>query len=253
MRLQRVLLTAASVAVLSASADAADMYGAPGAGAPYVDVNWTGFYAGVNGGGAWAENENLAAIGLWSGVRPEGGFGGGQFGYNIQGILGRNVVLGVEADIQGGSISASNKPCCISYSSDLDWFGTVRGRVGYAVDRALVYFTGGFAYGGIKNEVSYRSAGNPSGGDFRFDGTATGYVIGSGVEYKFTPRWSVKAEYQYIDLGKNDPTYQGISWGDTGTSKNHVGYYKDSLTEDAFHTVRLGVNYSFGQDYAPLK
>ena len=55
MRLQRVLLTAASVAALTATANAADMYGAPAAG--YVGVNWTGFYGGVNGGGAWAENE----------------------------------------------------------------------------------------------------------------------------------------------------------------------------------------------------
>ena len=246
MRLQRVLLTAASVAALTATANAADMYGAPAAG--YVGVNWTGFYGGVNGGGAWAENENFAAIGLWSGVRPEGGFGGGQFGYNIQGILGRNVVLGVETDIQGGGIGASKTSGNVDYSSDLDWFGTVRGRVGYAFDRALVYFTGGFAYGGIKNEVWYHS-----GGDFRFDGTATGYVLGGGVEYKITPRWSVKAEYQYIDFGKNDPTDNNHSWGDTGTSLNYVGYYKDFLTEDAFHTVRLGVNYSFGQDYAPLK
>ncbi len=94
---------------------------------------------------------------------------------------------------------------------------------------------------------------NPSGWDFRFDGTATGYVIGGGVEYKFTPRWSVKAEYQYIDFGKNDPTYQGVSWENVGSYNNHVGPYKNSLTEDAFHSVRLGVNYSFGQDYAPLK
>lgn len=255
MRLQRVLLTAASVAALTATANAADMYGAPAA--DYVGVNWTGFYGGVNGGGAWAENENLAVPGLWSGVSPAGAFGGGQFGYNIQGILGRNVVLGVETDIQGGGISDSVKRCCIAYSSDLDWFGTVRGRVGYGVDRALVYFTGGFAYGGIKNEVNYRSAGNPSGWDYRFDGTATGYVIGGGVEYKFTPRWSVKAEYQYIDLGKNDPTSHGASWGNggsyTGPPSNPIGPYKNSLTEDAFHTVRAGVNYSFGQDYAPLK
>ena len=57
MRLQRVLLTAASVAALTATANAADMYGAPAA--DYVGVNWTGFYGGVNGGGAWAENEIL--------------------------------------------------------------------------------------------------------------------------------------------------------------------------------------------------
>ena len=164
------------------------------------------------------------------------------------------MVLGVEADIQGGGISASKTSGNVDYSSDLDWFGTVRGRVGYTFDRALVYFTGGFAYGGIKNEVWYHS-----GSDNRFDGTATGYVLGGGVEYKIAPKWSVKAEYQYIDFGKNDPTHQGVSWGnnETYTSlqawQTRTGGYKNSLTEDAFHTVRAGVNYSFGQDYAPLK
>ena len=182
-----------------------------------------------------------AVIGAWSGVRPEGGFGGGQFGYNIQGILGPNVVLGVETDIQGGYITDSR-------TRSLYWHprpiltGSERCVAALATpfDRALVYVTGGFAYGGIKNEENYRSAGNPSGWDYRFDGTATGYVIGGGVEYKFTPRWSVKAEYQYIDFGKNDPTSTRVFLGETVVSYNQSRWslQTNSLTEDAFHTVR---------------
>ena len=66
----------------------------------------------------------------------------------------------------------------------------------------MVYVTGGFAYGEVKNEVAYAAG---SAYDYKRDTTATGYVLGGGVEYKFSPAWSVKGEYQLIDLGKVDP------------------------------------------------
>ncbi len=86
--------------------------------------------------------------------------------------------------------------------SELDWFGTVRGRIGYAFDTSLVYFTGGFAYGGLDNQIDIDHL---EYWRYQNDGTATGYVLGGGYEYKFSLAWSVKAEYQYINLGRNDP------------------------------------------------
>ena len=76
-------------------------------------------------------------------------------------------MLGVEADIQGSGINDTFKDNYAKYSSNLDWFGTVRGRVGYSFDRALVYATGGFAYGSVDNEItvfppSRTPTGNPA-------------------------------------------------------------------------------------------
>jgi outer membrane immunogenic protein len=238
-------LTLTSVVAL-ASANAADMYRAPEAGGykdgpAYVTVNWAGFYAGVNGGGAWSQEDDQLANSraAFGGLSPNGGFGGGQIGYNWQGVWHPHLVLGIEADIQGAGIDDKATIGAVTWASNLDYFGTVRGRIGYAMDSTLVYFTGGFAYGGVKNEVT------APGADFKSDGTATGYVLGGGVEYKFTPAWSAKVEYQYINLGKNDPTFGGLAF----TSSAVGGVDRD----DAYHTVRLGLNYHFVPGYEPLK
>jgi outer membrane immunogenic protein len=87
----------------------------------------------------------------------------------------------------------------------------VRGRIGYAVDRALVYGTGGFAYAGCDNCNS-----------------ADGWALGGGVEYKLAPSWSVKGEYQRIELSDNNVTA-------------------------AADTFRVGVNFFVGGGYDPLK
>ncbi|ADP71043.1 outer membrane protein [Rhodomicrobium vannielii ATCC 17100] len=240
-----------SAIALTVSANAADLYRAPAGGglkdAPYV-ATWTGFYAGVNGGYAWSQSsDQLAYVDPnypFYGLSPEGGFGGGQIGYNLQGFVHPNLVLGIEADIQGSDISDSGvDSATYKYSSKVDWFGTVRGRLGYAIDSALVYATGGFAYGGIKNDYDARHLG---AGEFKFDGNATGYVVGGGVEYKLAPAWSLKAEYQYINLGKNNPV-------DTSTGQHYTDLEGTKLEDDAFHTVRVGLNYHFGHSYESLK
>ncbi|MGO9486916.1 MAG: outer membrane protein [Rhodomicrobium sp.] len=229
---------AAAFALAAFSAQAADLYAPSAKDAPMFAVaNWTGFYAGVNGGYAWSNtNDQLALGGGFGGVAPEGGFGGGQIGYNVQ---RDRIVFGIEADIQGGSIGGSGTDVFGDpYKSELDYFGTVRGRLGYAFDRALVYATGGLAYGEVKNSAS------PLGVPFSIDNTAVGYVLGGGVEYKVGGAWSVKGEYQYINLGKNDPT------------SALVGCYSSSggtVNDDAYHTVRVGLNYHIAPSYEPLK
>src|SRR5215469_18821792 len=107
LRVGLIGFTLASLGAL-ASANAADIYrGSPGyKDVPYVPIDWSGFYVGVNGGGAWSNDNQLQdpTIGF-GGVSPSGGFGGGQIGYNWQGIWYPSVVLGFEADIQGSGIS----------------------------------------------------------------------------------------------------------------------------------------------------
>jgi outer membrane immunogenic protein len=247
-------LTLTSIVAI-ASANAADMYrGEPAGG--YKDgpvfapvTTWTGFYAGVNGGYAWSQDSNQFADQVYhfGGIRPEGGFGGGQIGYNWQGVWHPHMVLGVEADIQGADINdAKAGPLVfgahLNAESKVDWFGTVRGRLGYAFDRTLVYFTGGLAYGSVDNKTFF----TPCCARYVNTGTETGYVLGGGLEYKIAPAWSVKAEYQYLNFGNNDPARitDGRKFG---------SFAGNTVNDDAFHTVRVGLNYHVGQSYEPLK
>jgi outer membrane immunogenic protein len=271
-RIGLLAFTLTSVAAL-ASANAADIYHAPEpfAGgykdAPLVQ-SWTGFYVGVNGGYGWSANKSTASSfaddgGVRSGVPvtsfdSNGGFGGGQIGYNLQ---RSRFVFGVEADIQGSGIKGSGKAVAnadfgdtiatANGNGDLDWFGTVRGRLGYTLDRSLIYFTGGLAFGGVK-KPSLTADDRKDGGTLATlgggDTTKTGFVLGGGLEYAINPAWSLKGEYQYIDLGT---TKTSIAASDSVDGGNSVA---GSLnTENKYHTVRVGLNYHVLPGYEPLK
>ena len=239
------------------SAAAADWFSWPGGykDAPYLPAVWTGFYAGVNAGYAWsAESDQLACNlacsgntggGTFGGVSPTGGFAGVQLGYNWQGFGFSPLLLGIEADIQAPSVIAKGEDAAgDAFRSRLEMFGTVRGRIGYAYDRALVYFTGGFAYGTMNNEANIQPS--VPGPDFATNPNATGYVMGGGLEYKFWRDLSVKVEYQYVNLGRNDPVAQGFI---------PLGYAANggTLRDDAFSTVRVGLNWWPFGSYVPLK
>jgi outer membrane immunogenic protein len=201
------------------SASAADLGGGykDGPAYSYGSVDWRGWYAGFNaGGGGTSDSGDLS---------PSGGFGGGQIGYNWQGVfgMGRNWVVGIEGDIQGSGIDDS----VAGNRSSLNWFGTVRGRVGYSFGPTLVYGTGGFAFGEVEN------TGAPTE-------TQTGWVIGGGAEHKFNPLWSIKAEYQHISLDASDPNGAG-PLGFTNSDRSRVD------------TFRVGLNYHMGAGWQPLK
>ncbi len=174
------LAAAAAAAFVALCAHAADT-GTPGAGVTEVPTaSWPGFYFGVNGGYGGGANSGALNTGAveyspstlssvspasgWSKLTPEGGFGGGQLGYNVQ----RNrFVSGVETDIQSASLkgnafsdaafptaSAPDVEAEAWTKSRLDWFGTVRGRLGYSFGNTLLYVTGGFAYGGVRDRLT---------------------------------------------------------------------------------------------------
>ncbi|MCB4769385.1 porin family protein [Ancylobacter sp. Lp-2] len=206
-----VALAALLVAAPAFAADMAQPYPtkAPVV-APVPVFSWTGFYLGGNTGYAWgSSNGDIDNLG----IDPSGWFGGGQIGFNYQ--LGNNVVIGIETDLQGGSI----KDTAYGYESKLDYFGTVRARVGYAFDTVLPYVTGGFAYGKTKVTDQLLNWSESS--------TQTGWTIGAGVEYAFLPNWTVKAEYLYVDLG--DDYYDNLG-ATAGTNLN---------------IARVGLNYKF--------
>lgn len=264
-KLARMGAAAGALAVAS-QANAADLNGGASKYNPvaFAAPMWSGFYGGVNGGYGWRQTDDqfgYAACTLgeacrggrswptFAGIGAEGGFGGGQIGYGWQGVSGMpSLVAGVEADIQGAGISGKaitvpGEP----FNNSLDWFGTVRGRLGYAASSALVYVTGGFAYGGLR-QYGEDNSKTPTA-VYEANGTVTGYVLGGGVEYKFNPSWSLKAEYQYLNFGRNDP---GLACSGC-TAPATLSADQNTVKDDAFHTVRLGVNYWVRPAYEPLK
>jgi outer membrane immunogenic protein len=197
--------------------------------------SWTGVYIGANAGFGWSpfddQMQNLFNPGKFNGLSPSGGFGGAQIGANWQWPVSP-IVLGVEADFQGSAVTDSKiwspGPGGFTMStSELTDFGTVRGRIGYAFNNVLLYGTGGWAAGRVNN-----SQGGV--GFFNISHDASGWVAGGGIEWAFAPRWSVKGEYQHIDLGANIPTSAGVPM---------TAFPGVIVHRDEFDTVRVGVNY----------
>ncbi len=219
------------VAAPAVCAYAGDMYSPAGfKDVPaYAASSWTGFYVGVNGGYAW---DNLPPH---AGISDDGGFGGGQIGYNWQGVLDRHVVLGLEADIQGTGIDNSAPWGAYEHNITVDYFGTVRGRIGYAADSFLLYATGGLAYGNVKNSFTGVTTTNV----YTSDALEGGYTAGAGVEYKISSSWSLKAEYLYVNLDHTNPV-------------DAAGAQAKTINRE-LDTVRAGINYHFNTAYEPLK
>lgn len=258
-------LLGASAAILiafSTSSYAADVVGneppVPEASIPVF--SWTGGYIGLNAGGGFGTFDHpfsvvdpttTPATQLLGGsldITAGGFIGGVQAGYNWQ---SGQVVYGVEADFQGSTVKAEDKldlnvggvggvDLSGKAGTKVDWFGTVRARIGYAAsDRFMVYGTGGLAYGHVK---SYINGDITSGGalvgsiDESKSKTKAGWTIGAGAEYAITNNWTLKSEYLYTDLGKTT-LYQGDIFG--------AGVDASLKNDVAFHTVRIGVNYKF--------
>jgi outer membrane immunogenic protein len=209
--------------------------------------NWTGVYGGFNAGYAFGNDTRTSPI---AGAGPgfperttgyEGFLGGVQLGYNWQ---WDKIVLGVEADVQGASIGGAAAVDTFTSpgfgtivgttTNKMDAFGTIRGRVGVAFDRVLVYGTGGYAAG--RNTHSNALTGlvefvpgqfvNLNQG-FTEASIFQGWVAGGGIEYGFADRWSVKAEYLHLDFARK-------------TAADRTTQIKLD-----FDLVRAGVNYRF--------
>jgi outer membrane immunogenic protein len=240
---KKLLLSSVALLGLSAAAFAADLPSRRAAPAPYVAVpvfTWTGFYVGVNAGYGFADNNrNSYTLGTTVYDRDDsrdGFVGGGQIGYNYQ--IGQ-FVLGVEADLQYADLGGNNRNYVTGTAgyfgnNGIDWFGTVRGRVGFAIDRMLVYGTGGFAYGGSDNDRGYYD-GVTAYYSSR-DNTRTGWVAGGGVEYAFTPNFTGRIEGLYVNLERDRDVFP---------TTLALPAYTGRHNEDSFAVVRAGLNYKF--------
>jgi outer membrane immunogenic protein len=158
-------------------------------------------------------------------------------------------VFGLEADIDASSLRNSFSGSVInafgdtlSAEKDLNFVSTIRGRLGFAFNNVLVYGTGGFAFGGVKNNLVDVLFVPPGGTvTMQRDTTETGYVVGGGIEYLIAPRWSLKAEYQYIYLG---------SYKLSSPEMPPSGFiFSTNKIDNTFNTVRVGINYHFGSVY----
>lgn len=224
--MKKIFLASACLLALTGAASAADLAARPYTKAPLAVAsvyNWSGFYLGIVGGGAWE-----AASGD---PKMKGGFVGGTAGYNWQ---TGNVVFGIEADGTWADVSATATGATVvpgfgvvsaTASSKTDAMGTVRGRIGYAVNNVLFYGTGGYAW--IDNKITLSALG-VSVSDSKWH---SGWTVGAGVEAFFAPQWSVKGEYLYRSLG----------------SENYFSSLGTPLASGTvnFHTVQVGVNYHF--------
>jgi outer membrane immunogenic protein len=204
--------------------------------APYVapSYDWTGFYVGGHVGPGWSgatltdrTGATFAPPGTGVNVSGSGWHGGAQFGYNMQ--LGA-WVFGIEGDLSYTDVrGTTTAPLGASVDTRANWIGTVTGRLGFAWDRTLLYAKAGAAF----SEGSYR-ASVPLVVDFQGKDTRAGWTVGAGAEYALWDNFSVKAEYNYIDLGTRTVTL---------TPPAGASILADAkITE---HMIKLGANYKF--------
>jgi outer membrane immunogenic protein len=252
---------------------------------------WTGFYAGPNVGYSWGRSKSDIFYGdgtLLSSAtdssKMDGAVGGGQIGYNWQ--VG-NWVFGWESDFQftgqkgnsggvcagGAAADALVNSACVpghigdtdpfnvgafpvitTLSQSLNWFGTVRTRVGSTISPGFIaYATGGFAYGHVTTTQSVSGTNvigvngtNPStlvavSASQRDTDTLGGWVLGAGIEGQISVNWSAKIEYLHIDLG----TVSGslVTPLITNSGAFLTSSYRSHITDDI---LRVGFNYRIG-------
>jgi outer membrane immunogenic protein len=245
--MKRILLTTVSLGVLglSAPALAADLtpyIKAPAAVSPIYD--WSGFYVGVYGGGGFGNHNLNNALGpagfanFTLNYGSSGGIGGGEVGYNYQ---TGSVVIGLEADGFWSGIKGNNNlgstDAFGNVSTDatsLRWGDSVRARGGIAVDRLMLFFTGGWAYASLRHTSTDTVFGIDT-----FDNKRNGLTAGAGIAYALTNNLIGKFEYRYYDFGD----YTRAAVASTGVTANGQLPY---TIHNTYSVVTLGLDYKFG-------
>ncbi|MCG5234839.1 outer membrane protein [Xanthobacter oligotrophicus] len=264
MRKSLLATTILAAMVAAGAAQAADLATKmPVKAAPVAPAfSWTGFYIGAQGGYGWAKNDfsnsydpqNPSTLVTYGPADAhynlDGGLVGGVIGYNYQ---INNIVLGVEADANWADLTGSGsysqialdgsiaKTCIQSNdacTSKIDALGTITGRLGYAFDRVLVYAKGGAAWATTSHTAGFTDlSGDNLGYHASTDATRWGWTVGAGVEWAFFNNWSAKVEYNYIDLGSNDVTFNFVP-------NTYMPAYT-STVDQSVQLVKAGINYRF--------
>ena len=244
---------------------------------PRPEFSWTGFYLGGNVGGG-TSRINVSGTGVFTiaGVADPFAFAnsgtasgilaGGQLGFNYE--LPAHVVLGFEADLDGSSFHGLTTFCstgtggpllghganCETSNNKLEQFSTVRGRVGYAFDKVLVYGTGGFAWERSSTSTIATCAtvaGSCPGHGVKFtDGsseasaTLSGWAAGVGIEWALTPQWILRAEYLHLTF---DRGAENFSASGTASRVPFAVSGRNSMSNDV-DFARVGLSYLFNPD-----
>ena len=267
-RISLALISATAAIALTQSASAADLpYKAP----PMVPAavkafSWTGCYIGANAGWGRADydlsstgvgniNANAEAVMavVGSGSMSNDGFtGGGQIGCNWQ--LNSPWVIGVEGDIDWTDASASRDTGLVPVNAfsgrsiddvKMNWVSTIRGRVGWAFDRVLVYGTVGAAFTSL--DITKNFSWTFIDGCTLLNGvndchvggtnsTLWGWTVGGGAEWAFDNHWSVKAEYLWMEF--QDATYYT-------TNANIPNQFANHSVSPTYQRAVVGINYKF--------
>jgi outer membrane immunogenic protein len=240
--MRHLLLSTVAFAALAGSAFAADLPSrkeAPVYVAPTPVFSWTGFYVGADVGGAFASTSLNNTFTGWNShsLDTSGVMGGGYVGYNYQ--LNQNFVIGVEGDFQGTSTSQSSSfteanlsNAFFTQKTSLDWLASINGRLGISYDRALFYAIGGAAWAQGSETLTGASANTfPFALAVSRSQTLSGFDIGGGVEYAFTPNWLGRVEYRYYDFGNFNLTAAGVA--------------TPFRLQTSVNTVRVGLAYLF--------
>jgi outer membrane immunogenic protein len=185
---------------------------------PRINIErWTGFYLGASLGGSFGSTDLRGDFGAGS-LDGKGYTGGILAGYNWQ--LGR-MVLGVETDLNALSYSGDVSNGANRYKLDINTLGSFRGRAGFLVSPSLlVYATGGYAW--ARSEIGL------IGGEINKE-TLKGWQAGLGTELMLNPKWTMRLEYIYTDLGDKTLTHSGLT----------------NSFDTQFHTVRAGLTFRF--------
>jgi len=240
--MKRILFTSVSLGVLSLMSPAlgADL---PMKAGPAVSplYDWSGFYVGVFGGGGMGNHNynngtptNFANYLI--NYDSTGGIAGGEVGYNVQ---SGSIVVGVEGDgfwsgVKGSDLSQFNAgtlPIGAVDATNLRWGGTFRARGGIAVDRLMLFFTGGWAYGDILHTST--APGFPVD---QFTSGRSGLAAGGGIAYAITNNLIGKFEYRYYDYGRYSRA------GSPLTLNGQLPYTVDNT----YSVITLGLDYKFG-------
>jgi outer membrane immunogenic protein len=231
MRFRNTALASAAAILASAgSAWAADpvVYEQPPEPMVITAYDWSGVYIGIQGGYGWADLSDDGDFFLEDGLDPsadsidlDGGFAGVYAGYNFQ---WDSLVLGIEGDINKAWMEEDVDDFDGDTASfEIDWFGSVRGRLGYAFDRTLIFATAGVAFASVDYDLDEYPFSDSE--DF------TGWTAGLGVEHAFTDNLLARAEYRYYDFGSEE--FGGGAGPDAGD------------LELDMHTVSVGLAYKF--------
>ncbi len=197
--------------------------------------DWSGMFVGIQGGYAWGETRP-SSLNIFNNIRDTATVNYSDFvsgiesGYNWQ---SENLVLGFESSTTLFGISGyergPDRPCSFQgCHADVEWFSTGRIRAGYAMDRVLPFIAGGLAMGQLKGTFD-----NPAC-SCHINDLSLGWTVGGGVEWAVNDKWSLKAEYLYVNLGK--PSVKGTPGG----LANFINVDKYD-----FDVARVAVNYHF--------